>query len=79
LFTLHRNVKDMSIQIKQFDIVELLEDLNEIIKKGMVGCVLEVWDEETVEVEFVKNDGSNFEHEGQVTFPISKNKLKIIE
>ncbi len=53
----------MSIQIKQFDIVELLEDLNEIIKKGMVGCVLEVWDEETVEVEFVKNDGSNFEHE----------------
>ena len=69
----------MSIQIKQFDVVELLEDLNEVIKKGMVGCVLEVWDDNTVEIEFVKNDGSNFEHEGQITFAISKKKLKIIE
>lgn len=69
----------MCIQIKQYDTVELLEDLNEVIKKGMIGCVLEVWDEKTVEIEFVKNDGNNYEYEGQFTFDLSKQKLKIIE
>lgn len=66
--------------MKQYDSVELLEDLNPILKKGMRGAILEVYDEgEAFEVEFVKKDAINYEYEGQNTFAVPKGKLKLIE
>ena len=65
--------------MKEFESVILLIDLNEIIKKGMIGAILEVWDDEAVEVEFVKDDGTNYEYEGQTTFAINKKNLEILK
>ena len=36
----------------------------------MEGVILEIYDSKTYEVEFVKEDGSNYEFEGQFTFII---------
>lgn len=64
---------------KQYDAVVLLEDLNEVIKAGMMGYILEIWDEENVEVEFVKEDGTNYEYEGDFTFAIPIKNLKLYQ
>lgn len=64
--------------MKIHDVVELLVDLNESIKKGLKGTVLEILGSNHVEIEFVKEDGTNFDHEGEITFTVSKNKLRII-
>ena len=56
--------------IKQYDVFELAKDINPNITKGMEGVILEVYDSKTYEVEFVKDDGSNYEFEGQFTFTI---------
>ena len=61
---------------KQYDIFELLKDLNPNIKKGMVGVILEVYDENTYEVEFVKGDATNYEFEGKSTFTIKDSYMK---
>ena len=37
------------------------------------------WDEETVEFEFVTEEGTNYEYQGQITFSIPKIDLKIID
>ena len=36
-----------------------------------MGVILEIWDENTFEVEFVKEDGSNYEYNGMNTFTIN--------
>jgi len=42
----------------------------------MRGVILEVYDEGTYEVEFVKDDGANYEYEGQGTFTIKSDVIK---
>ena len=69
----------MKKNIEQYKAVILLEALNPIIKKGMKGCILEVWDDNMVEVEFIKPDGTNYEFKGGYTFAIAINKLKIVD
>ena len=67
----------MEYFLKQFDQIELLEDMNPIIIKGMIGVILEVFNEgEAFEVEFVKDDGTNYEYEGQFTFAIKADQLR---
>ena len=67
---------------KQYDIFELAKDLNPVIKKGMIGVILEVWDSKNFEVEFVKNDGSSYEYEGNGTFTVDSSffeEMQIID
>ena len=54
--------------IKQYDTFILAKDINPKIMKGMTGIILEVWARNSFEVEFVKEDGSNYEYEGHATF-----------
>ena len=56
--------------IKQYDVFKLAQDINPNITKGIEGVILEIYDSKTYEVEFVKEDGSNYEFEGQFTFTI---------
>lgn len=63
--------------MNQFDTFTLVEDLNPIIKKGMKGTILEIYNSEMIEVEFVDEYGKNFEFEGNGTFTINKNKIQL--
>jgi hypothetical protein len=56
--------------IKQYDVFILNKDINPAITKGMEGVILEIWDSNSYEVEFVKEDGTNYEFEEQSTFTI---------
>ena len=56
--------------INQHDVFILVKDLNPVVRKGMEGVILEIWAENAFEVEFVKNDGTNYEFEGMSTFTI---------
>ena len=42
----------------------------------MEGVILEIWNENDFEVEFVKADGSNYEFEGKFTFTIDKSYIE---
>lgn len=65
--------------IKQYDIVELLEDLNPSLKKGMRGVILEKYTDEDFEVEFLDKDEVNI-HDGlEFTFTVNIRQLKKIE
>jgi len=56
--------------IKQFDVFILAKDINPAITRGMSGVILEIWDNYSYEVEFVKDDGTNYEFDGQSAFTI---------
>lgn len=56
--------------IRQFDTFILTKDINPEITKGMTGVILDVWTRDAFEVEFVKEDGSNYLYEGQATFTV---------
>ena len=55
---------------QQYQTFTLIKDLNPAITAGMVGTIIEVFDEDNFEVEFVKPDGSNYEFKGQFTFTV---------
>jgi len=61
---------DYMNSFKRYDVFKLAKDINPTITKGMTGVILEIYDPKTYEVEFVKEDGSNYEFEGQFTFTI---------
>jgi hypothetical protein len=56
--------------ITQYQLVTLRRDLNPVIKAGMVGVVIELWEEVMFEVEFVKGDGTNYQYDGKSTFTL---------
>ena len=64
--------------MKPYDTFVLLEDLNPSITKGMQGVILEIYDSDTLEVEFVKEDGSNYEYNHQFTFQIKVKSIQVI-
>ena len=64
-------------RMKQFDTFELLEDLNPNIRQGMEGVILEIYNPMTIEVEFVREDGTNINFEGQITYQISPEIIRI--
>ena len=63
--------------MKIYDTFILLEDLNPVIRKRQEGTILEVYDNNMIEVEFVDDAGFNYEYNGQGTFTISCDKIKI--
>ena len=58
--------------IKQYDVFLLTKDLNPGITKGMKGVILEIWDDNSFEIEFVKEDGTNYEFNGESTFTVDR-------
>jgi hypothetical protein len=56
--------------MKQYQAIVPVRDINPVIKKGMIGVILEVLDADTYIVEFVQDDGRNFEYDGQGTFDL---------
>lgn len=42
---------------------------------AMRGVILEVWDAETFEVEFLNTEGCNYEFDGQFTFTVKSNDI----
>ena len=64
------------VQIKQYDVFILSKDLNPNITQGMKGVVLETWSDNEFEVEFVKDDGTNYEFDGNGTFTIEKSYIE---
>ena len=65
--------------INQYDIFKLRDDLNPKIKKGMKGVVLEKYNDDNYEVEFLDEQGRNIEYEGNFTFTINKGQINKIE
>ncbi|MDW3195184.1 MAG: hypothetical protein R8G66_22610 [Cytophagales bacterium] len=63
--------------MKQFDTFILLEDVNPKVKQGMEGVILDIYNPMIIEVEFVQEDGTNIEFEGQITYQISPKIIKI--
>ena len=64
------------MKLKLHDIFTLDQDIGSEIKKGMEGVILEIYnDGEAYEVEFVKPDGSNYEHNGHYTFTINPSMI----
>jgi hypothetical protein len=61
--------------MKQYQAIELINDINPVIKKGMIGVILEVLDAETYIVEFVKKDGTNYEYNGEFTFDLKRTDI----
>ena len=70
------NMRNENIGMKQNDIFKLKKDLNPTIKRGMVGVILEIYNDNVFEVEFVDKDGRNFEYDGKFTFTIDKNMIE---
>lgn len=60
---------------KQYDVFILSKDINPAITQGMQGVILEIWDDNRYDVEFVKEDGTNYEFEGQSTFTIDSSYI----
>lgn len=65
--------------LKEYDTVELLEDLNPSLRKGMKGVILKKYTDENFEVEFLDNDGINVHDNMELTFTVNIRQLKRIE
>lgn len=50
---------------QKYQIVELVNDITPSLTKGMQGVILKIWNDMTVEVEFLDSDGFNYEYHGQ--------------
>jgi hypothetical protein len=54
----------------KYQSIELVRDINPVLKAGMPGVILEVWDEGHYEVEFLDEDGFNYEYNGEAIFTL---------
>jgi len=61
--------------INQYDIIEITEDINPKIKKGMRGTILEKYDEDNFEIEILDSEGVNISFDNQFTFTVDRRKL----
>ena len=61
---------------KQYQVIESIKDIDPIIKKGMKGVILEVWDSENFEVEFLDEEGFNYGYNGKFTFKLTSSDIK---
>jgi hypothetical protein len=60
----------------QYQSIELARDLNHVLKEGMLGVILEVWDEQTFEVEFLNEEGYNYEYNGEGIFTLTAKDIR---
>ena len=61
--------------IRQYDVFLLAKDVNPEITKGTKGVILEIWSDNSIEIEFVKEDGTNHEYNGEVTFTVDRSYI----
>jgi hypothetical protein len=61
---------------KQYQVIELTRNLNSEIKAGMIGSILEVWSDNSFEVEFLDEEGINYEYNGEATFTVTAEEIK---
>ncbi|GAA4459771.1 hypothetical protein GCM10023189_33900 [Nibrella saemangeumensis] len=59
----------------QYQTIKLTRDLYSVVTTGMKGVILEVWDAETFEVEFLDKKGYNYEFDGQFTFTVKSSYI----
>jgi len=64
--------------VKQYDTFILKKDLNPAIKAGMIGVILEIYSKDDIEVEFVKDDGTNYGYNSEYIFTIKKDIIEIV-
>ena len=55
------------------------EDLNPEIKAGTEGVIPDLYNRNDIELEFVKDDGTIYEYNGQATFTIKKDIIYLKE
>jgi len=72
------NAKYIIQHMQQYQVFELIRDINPAITKGMQGVILEVLDTANYIVEFVKDDGTNYEYEGEFTFDVKESDIRAI-
>jgi hypothetical protein len=66
----------MTGAINQYDIVELTEDINQQLGKGMRGTILEKYNEDNFEIEVLDSQGINISFRDQFTFAVRKNQIR---
>jgi len=54
----------------QYQSIELIRDINPVLKAGMPGVIIEIWDENHYEVEFLDEGGFNYEYIGEAIFTL---------
>jgi hypothetical protein len=64
--------------ISQYDIIELTEDLNPKVRKGMQGTILTKYTDVNFEIEVLDSDGVNICFGDHSTFTVRKNQIKKI-
>ena len=64
---------------KQYQVIKIIRDLNSSIKEGMQGVILETFNNDHYEVEFLDENGINFSFDNQFTFILAGKDLKSIE
>jgi hypothetical protein len=64
--------------MKQYQMFELIIDLNPVIRKGMKGVILEIWNNENFEAEFLDNEGFNYLYDGNATFTLNIKDVKLL-
>ncbi len=64
--------------LDQYQSIELNKDLNPVIVKGMMGIIQEIYEpDKTFAVEFPKEDGGNYEFEGNRVFTVTIDDILI--
>ena len=64
--------------INQYDLIEITEDINPKIKKGMRGTILEKYDDDNFEIEVLNSEGVSISFDNQFTFTVERRKIKRI-
>ncbi len=67
------------IEYQECQVFILTKDINSEIRKGMIGVILLLYNQNAFEVEFVKKDGSNYEYNNQSTFTVDSSYIQLIE
>ncbi len=62
----------------QYQVIEVIDSINAVIKAGMQGVILEILGDNNYEVEFLNADGINYEFEGSYMFTLNTSQLKAI-
>ncbi|WP_165824127.1 DUF4926 domain-containing protein [Pseudochryseolinea flava] len=58
--------------INQYDVIEITEDINPKVKRGMQGAILEKYNEDDFEIEILDKEGVNISFGNQFTFTVNR-------
>ena len=64
--------------INQYDIIELTDDINPKLKKGMQGTILEKYNDEDFEIEVLDINGMNIGFGNISTFTVRRSQIRKI-